>query len=959
MADALHSDATTPASAPPTVELGPGTKIGRYAILERVGAGGMGVVYSAYDPELDRRVAIKLLAPDVIGEESRLRLLREARAMARLSHPNVVPVYDAGTVDGRVFVAMEFVQGVTLREWLEDETRAWTEVLETMRRAALGLHTAHEAGLVHRDFKPDNVMVGDDGRVRVLDFGLARSASPDGLVEARHVTTGSDVSATGVGTSQKSLSVPITSDGAMLGTPAYMPPEQLEGRTVDARTDQWSFCVTLYEALYGARPFAGDTVAAFVLSMHNDGIEPPPDTSPVPQSVFAAIARGLELEPDARHPTIAALLDALELPTRSRRPLVPIAAVGLAAVVGGGWWWSAEREDDACEARMLAASEIWSADARRAGADAFERSAARYGAEAWERASGRVSEYVAAWSQEAERACRSAGPGTAEIDALRSRCLDARLRTLTSLVETFSNANDEVVRGAVAAAFQLPELEACADVPGLLATVRPPEDPALQAELERLAVALEDAASFELSGDYAEGRRRALAVVERARELAYDPFTAQALRTQASFAVRQGEYEAARALYVEAFERAATARDDAGAAEASAQLLVVIGSDLQIPAAADTWTTVGATMLERAGLSEQAPEAGFHNAVGNVAFSQGDYERALVEFSTARDLWEALPGDYPIDMGFVLSNIGAVLTTLGRYDEAREQHLRALQIREETFGPRHPDVAMSLGNLGILAYSTGDMAAARDYQERALAIKRAVLPPRHLSLAATAINLGLILERVGDVEGAVEFFEEAVEIRTASLGPEHADVGIAMGNLADAYRHQGGRNEEAEALQRGALEIQRKALGGEHAAVAGSLQNLSVLMLEMGRPDEAKPLIEEALEIFTKAFGPDHAAVAMCWHTLSQTHEAKGQLAEAIAAQEEEAAALKRSGADAFALARAHVRLGQLRWLHGADRAAARGLVEDARAVMAKTPDQQPGRQDEVEAWLQSHPLPK
>jgi len=715
LSDTPHSSpagSTPPSSSGP----GPGTGVGRYVILERVGEGGMGVVFSAYDPELDRRVALKLLAPDLIEEDARLRLLREAQAMARLSHPNVVPVYDAGTVDGRVFVAMEFVQGVTLRTWLAGETHDWTEVLDTLRRAALGLHAAHEAGLVHRDFKPDNVMVGDDGRVRVLDFGLARSASIDSVPAGQAETP--DTS-----NNHKALSISVTSEGAMLGTPAYMPPEQLEGGNVDARSDQWSFCVTLYEALYGTRPFAGDTIAAFVLAMHNNGVQPPPDASPVPRSVFAAIHRGLELEPDARHPSLRALLDALELPPPARRSLRPIGALGalgLGAVAAGTWWWSAQHADDPCKPRTRAAAEVWSDDMQQAGADAFERSTVPYRAEAWERASARVSTYVESWGTEAERACRAAAPGTAEVDALRNRCLDRRLRRLTSVVETFATANDDVVRGAITTAFQLPDLQPCADVPGLLGAVRPPSAPDQRAELERLEVALEAAIAQTLSGNDTQGSRQAQVVVDHARQLGYDPFTAEALRTQASFAAERGDYETARKLGVEAFELAAAARDDEGAAQTASDLLFILGSKLRVPAAADAWTTVGAAMLERAGPGRQATGAAFHNAVGNVAMTRGNHARALLEFSAARDLWDALPGDHPIE------------------------------------------IASALGNLGVVAFRMGDMAAARDYQERALAIEREVFPPGHPRLEATASNLGLVLASAGEPEAEIDRSEETV-----------------------------------------------------------------------------------------------------------------------------------------------------------------------------------------------------
>src|SRR3954453_18295126 len=162
-----------------------GSAVGRYVVLERIGSGGMGVVYAAYDPELDRKVALKLLRPDRAGAvgEAALRLQREAQAIARLSDPHVVAVYDAGTLGEQVFVAMEFVEGRTLREWLKAEPRSWSEILKAFLAAGRGLAAAHDAGLVHRDFKPDNVLLGGDGRVKVADFGLARpvgEADPDG-----------------------------------------------------------------------------------------------------------------------------------------------------------------------------------------------------------------------------------------------------------------------------------------------------------------------------------------------------------------------------------------------------------------------------------------------------------------------------------------------------------------------------------------------------------------------------------------------------------------------------------------------------------------------------------------------------------------------------------------------------------------------------------------------------------
>src|SRR4051794_3934114 len=227
-----------------------GSAVGRYVVLERIGSGGMGVVYAAYDPELDRKVALKLLRPDRAGAagEAAFRVPREAHAVTPLSDPHVVAVYDAGTFGDQVFVAMELMEGRTLRQWLGEGKRGWREIVDVFVAAGRGLAAAHAAGLVHRDFKPDNVLLGTDGRVKVADFGLAR---PVGVVEKEGSPSSPGSGSGGL------LASPLTEWGQVMGTPAYMAPEQLRGGAADARSDQFSFCVALWEALYGRKPFAG------------------------------------------------------------------------------------------------------------------------------------------------------------------------------------------------------------------------------------------------------------------------------------------------------------------------------------------------------------------------------------------------------------------------------------------------------------------------------------------------------------------------------------------------------------------------------------------------------------------------------------------------------------------------------------------------------------------------------
>ena len=309
-------------NAEPVVAVG--DQIGRYVVLRRIGAGGMGVVFAAYDPQLDRRVALKLLRTGMgLGEgEAKARLVREAQAIAQLSHPHVVAVYDVGTAaSGEVYVAMEFVEGDTLTHWLQRWERSWRDLLDVFRDAGLGLAAAHGVGLLHRDFKPDNVLVGSDGRVRVSDFGLARS-----------LVTGDD--SDGQPTPElATLRVTLTATGAVMGTPRYMAPEQLRGKDVTAAADQFSFCVALYEALYGAHPFVGDTAAKMI--EEGARMRPPPDGKGAPAVVATILARGLDPVPARRFPSMTALLAELAhaiTPPRRRT----VAIIGAAALVLGG-----------------------------------------------------------------------------------------------------------------------------------------------------------------------------------------------------------------------------------------------------------------------------------------------------------------------------------------------------------------------------------------------------------------------------------------------------------------------------------------------------------------------------------------------------------------------------------------------------------------------------------------------
>ncbi len=327
----------------------PPRAVGRYLVERELGSGGMGSVYVADDPELGRKVAIKLIRPE--GRETdpsrnRARLLREAQALARLMHPNVVAIHDVGTFEAQVFIAMEYVEGSTLTDWLAAERRTWSEIVSAFVQAGRGLEAAHAQGIVHRDFKPDNVWIGKDGRARVLDFGLARATwaglgteppapearTPDPATSSRHVAM---------------LGARLTEPGKFLGTPAYMAPEQLNGGPVDARTDQFSFCVALHQALHGELPFTADGVSGLLAAIEQRRIREGPNTRRVPAWLKRVVRRGLSPDPADRFESMDRLLEALDhrpAVTR-RRILVPgaLALLAAAALLGRVEWGREDR----------------------------------------------------------------------------------------------------------------------------------------------------------------------------------------------------------------------------------------------------------------------------------------------------------------------------------------------------------------------------------------------------------------------------------------------------------------------------------------------------------------------------------------------------------------------------------------------------------------------------------------
>jgi formylglycine-generating enzyme required for sulfatase activity len=445
-------------------DLQTGARIGRYVVIESVGSGAMGVVYGAYDPQLDRKVALKLLKPGQgATERAKARLLREAQAMARLSHPNVVAVHDVGVFEDQVFLAMEFLAAGTIKSWLADKPRSWREILGVFAAAGRGLAAAHAAGLVHRDFKPDNVLLDKEGRPRVVDFGIARQAegTGDDDVDSQPGRDPVDV-AKSLRESSGNVAplLTLTKTGAMVGTPAYMSPEQFMGERGDDKSDQFSFCVALYEALYGERPFAGNDVISISVNVTQGELRPLPKDRGVPAWIRRVILRGVKADPAARWPSMTALIAALEddPAVRLRRRLVAggtIAAVAAALLVARQMVARRRLEADreitrhvvmaesaikAARSKVAAAKEL-----RRRAFVAFDKRVKQEGEALWRQERSLVPPADADYDR-GERAFETAFVLDQSRSELRARLADLRVEHLLFAEEARLESKVEVLR---------------------------------------------------------------------------------------------------------------------------------------------------------------------------------------------------------------------------------------------------------------------------------------------------------------------------------------------------------------------------------------------------------------------------------------------------------------------------------------------------------------------------------
>jgi tetratricopeptide (TPR) repeat protein len=802
--------------------------IGRFVVMDVLGQGAMGLVLAAYDPDLDRKVALKLLRPGAFGSEADAaeRMLREARAMAKLSHPNVLAIHETGKLDGQIFLAMEFAPGGTLRAWCE-EPRPWRDVLGKFVQAGRGLEAAHEAGLVHRDFKPTNVLLGKSGEARVADFGLVGVNAIDGEVGELDIT--------------------LTATGTLLGTPAYMAPEQHERGDVGPAADQFAFCVSLWEALHRVPPFAGTTVRAIAENVRAHRVIAPPDDSAVPVWLTNVLRRGLAIAPEERWPSMHALLDELAhdpaIARRRRVRWLGGAVAGMIAVAGSIAAVHASVDGPTCEHMDRSLAGVWDAERAAVVRAAFGDD------DTFQRVAATLDAYTSAWVTARRTACEAThvhGDQSTELLDRKVACLDRRLVAVDALVDLLATPTPEVRERALGAALRLPSLTECAN-PALSSVIAPPVDAETRSVVERIRADLAAAKALGDTGQYKAGRARAIELAARAEALGYAPALAEALYRRGHLEMYDGEAALAVTTFEQALLAAADAHDDLLAAEILSDSIYVLGDQLQRPADALRLRAPAEAALRRAG-GDRETAANLDANLARVLQADGKFaaSQALLERAIATK--EQLTGRDSFDVARALTSLGNALYEQGKYDEALARHERAVAIWRAAFGDTHPDVLGVENNIANVQHSTRDYAGARARYERILAGLIERVGPDHPRIGDLNLNLGNTLVQLGEHAAAIACFERAIAIYVAAYGETNADVADTYNAIGNTHYETDHYAEALRAFER-AVSIREALEHGSGADVTYPLIGVAETLLIVGRADAALPHAERAMKI--------------------------------------------------------------------------------------------------------------
>ncbi|EDM79202.1 serine/threonine kinase family protein [Plesiocystis pacifica SIR-1] len=944
--DASGGSASTsaPAAAPPPADNLAGTlrreqvfsrlfakpeasvSLGRFVLLELIGAGGMGELYAAYDPDLDRKVALKLVRPErsasAVAEQ---RLLREAQSAARLSHPNVVPIYEVGTVDGRIFVAMEFIRGQDLAAWLS-QPRGALEILARFIAAGEGLAAVHRAGLAHRDFKPANVLLGEDGRVRIVDFGLARvtdssSGSGSGSRLRSSLESGDSGSQPDAELPSASASLlrstvsTLTAPGALVGTPRFMAPEQWRARRGDARSDQFSFCVALYAALYGVHPFPARRGDQLLAAICDGTLTKPARNAALPQRLREAIIRGLEADPEDRWPSMEPLLRELERPLarpRKRKLAALIGGVGaLALAVGVGVGLLATERGDPCALDDDALAGTWDAQIQAELSQAFTATGKPYAQTSAATVSLALDEWSTGWLDQRERSCRATHVEGTQSTALldrRTACLERQRRAFAGVVGTFVGADAPLLSKAEDMLGALPRLDECAHAALLDAPHPLPDAPELRAAILDDYERLSEAEALRRAGEVDRSQAKIAGVLAHVDQLDHLPLTLAARGEQARNLALTDVSSA-----VERMRETAAVAEREGLLNLEAELRVDMArnaaGDLSKPTL-EGWLIDDAELaLARLGQPEDERALPLLAARARLLEQAGDYEGALAQIEAALERAATLEAA-PSQRASLRQQQANLNRQLGRFDLAEAIYLELIEELRARWGDRNLLLADLEYNLGVLALDRGDFEAARARLDRARQITDASLGADSLESAQVRFVLAKIDLSTGDFEAAEATIEGLLPVLRRHHGEHHMQTARAHEALG-VVRFYTGDLDGSLLSYRTALPTFERVLGPDSDALGLLHSNIGESLLGLGRVDEAAAAFTLALDTLARALPEDHPYFGVPLKARGQARLELGEIAGARRDLEAARALLERNGDEPIELAETRLALAR------------------------------------------------
>jgi len=961
----------------------PGAHLGRLEIRETLGTGAFGVVVAAYDPKLKRKLAVKILRPEVFGSrgghDAQKRLMREARAMAKISHPNVVTVHDIGTFHGQVYIAMEFVAGSHLRAWLAKEKRSWQEIVETFSSAGRGLAAAHHEGLVHRDFKPDNVLVSSSGAVRVADFGLVSISSNSEAVASSEFEV----------PRSSSEELDITRVGAVMGTALYMAPEQHRGHEAGPSADQFSFCVALYSALCGQQPFKGDNYEELRDNVLEGKLQAPPSGTGVPKRIWPILATGMSLDPASRHESMDVLLSALaDNPLPRRKKQLQVAALVLAgAGAMAAFTLSRSNTDSICQHAADKLQGTWDSTTKGRLAQTYS-SASR--SDEFSRLRGAVDQYTGDWVSVRTRVCEATnlvGDQSESLLDLRMMCLDQRLGYLGELLGRLEQGADaEMLDKAVTASLSLPSLDSCTRQDAISMQMPLPagvDERNAIAALDRSvdkAQALFDLGEPKAARDVLQGALK--------KPVDYPPSMGKLTNLLGKTLSDMGELDEGERLLNKSVEYATAAGDDLLVASSWLALMHIVGVEREnyesgyemgrmahlalIRGKANAISLAGANkatamIMMREGKASEAialmqsdfetyqeegdeTEFAFYlGALADAKAGDGLYKEAIADYRLSLAHLESVLGPNHPEIVYVLNNLAVALKNNRETSEARKVLERSLAIVEATYGKTHRGLVTILLNLGNLARREGDLEGAKEILERAIAVGNEVMEPGHPTVTKAIMNLGIVLISEGDYPGATGRFLVVLERAKRSFDGDHPDVAMALNNVGESLSLE---NKPLEGLPyvMEAMEMKTRLYGSGHPKTASSIATVGTINAKLGRVGMAERYLQQALDIYLEAAGEEHPRTIAMLSALGQLHQGNGAnrkasplLVRAIAARGDTPSS--ELAADRFSLAKA-------RWAQS-DPKGAQEQVDALRTLFSSLEDSEEQEQA-LNRWLKT-----